>query len=105
MDPFVANAALVAMVPVAFTAKAWSNAYEDRPFTNANGLTTLVLCLNSATALLLLGTILSDLPQQSISRIAVPSSWLCVCISVLSVVKIHDRRYRSVCISSSLLSI
>ena len=103
MDPFVAGSALVAMVPIFFAGRAWWILYQAPPKTSGC-LARVVLCLNSASALLFLGTILSDLSQLSIWRISMPMLGLCICLTVLSGLKIRHRLYRPVFISSGILA-
>jgi len=107
MDLFVMGGLLVGVVPVLFTARAWQLLYRDSSRTTGR-FAVVVLWLNSATALLILFTILlassEVITQASVARISVPTFYLCVCITVACGIKIRHRLYRTVFISSLLLS-
>ena len=106
MDSFVAGSALVALVPIIVTAIAWYILLYDSAH-SSGGLAWVVLCLNSASALMFLVIILlSDkLTQLSISRISMSTFCVCLCITVLSGSKIGQRLYRTVFVSSGILTL
>jgi hypothetical protein len=100
----IALVAVSALVAIMFSAGAWSLLPHDSH--SSDRLARVVLCLNSASALLFLLTLLSSerIEQISISRISVPNFWLCICITVLSLIKMKRRLYVPVFVSSSILS-
>lgn len=108
MDLFVVGAVLVAIAPMLFTGRAWWIVDQD-PSHSPGRLARVVLGLNSASALLFFFTILlatsEMITQVSVSRIGVPTFFLCVCITLLSGLKIRHQLYRAVFISSGILSI
>ena len=107
MDSFVAGSVLVASVPILFTTRAWWISHHDSPLTSGH-LARVLLCFNSASALLFVVVVLLDALQrmtlESVSRIAVPTFYLCICITVLSGVKIRLHLYRAMFISSGILT-
>jgi hypothetical protein len=108
MDTFVAGAFLVATVPIFFTARAWW-IFEHDPSPSSGRLARVVLYLNSATALIFIVTIVlatsETVPQTFVWRIGLPIACLCICIALLSGLKIRHRLYRAVFISSGILSV
>ena len=105
---FLVGAILVAIAPMLFTARAWWIVDQD-PSPTPGHLARVVLWLNSACALLFFFTMLlatsEMLTLESVSRIGAPNFFLCVCITVLSGLKIRHQLYRPVFISSGILSL
>jgi hypothetical protein len=108
VDSFVVGLVLVGTVPIIFTARAWWISHHDSS-SNSGHLVRFVLYLNSASALLFVVVVLLDalqrMPLESMSRIAVPTFYLCICITVLSGIKIRRPLYRAVFFSSGIMSI
>lgn len=104
---FIVGATLVALAAISFTAWAWWIAYRDSS-PRSGHLAQFALYLNSASALLFAVVLLLDAIQQmtleSVSRVAVPTFYVCICIAVLSGMKIRLHVYRAVFISSVILS-
>jgi len=108
MDSFGVAASLVAITPIPFTARAWWIVCHD--LSRGSGhLTRIVLCLNSASALLFVFTTLlassGSISQAHVWRISVPNCCLCACITLLSGLKIRHHFYRAVFVSSGILSV
>lgn len=105
---FIVGATLVALAAIPFTAWAWWIAYRDSSLRSSGHLARFVLYLNSASALLFAVVLLLDAIQQmtleSVSRVAVPTFYVCICIAALSGMKIRLHVYRAVFISSVILS-
>jgi hypothetical protein len=100
--------ALVGIAPILFTARAWWILHHDSSHSSGR-LARIVLYLNSASALLFVVVVLLDVLQRvtlaSVSRIAVPTWYICICITVLSGIKIRRHFYRAVFISSGIMSV
>src|SRR5258708_2732880 len=107
MGLFLAGTMLVAIAPILFTARALRIAYHDASL-NSGNLARFVLYLNSLSALLFLVILLLDalqlMSQESVARVAVPTFYLCVCITFLSAIKIRLHLYRAVFVSSGIMS-
>ena len=108
MALFVVGTFLVAVAPILFNVIAWQIFYDDRSHVSGR-LTRVVLCLNSASALVFVVTILlatsERITQVSVLRIGKPIFYLCICIAVLSGIKIRHHVYRTVFISSCILTV
>jgi hypothetical protein len=93
---------VVAVAPIPFTGIAWSILRRDSSQISGR-LALPVLCLNSASALLFVVTMLLDssetITQASVPRIAGPNWYLCICIALLSVTKIRRQLYQAVFMS------